>query len=122
MSERVKNIYYASSGIKRAYFDCPKQVVFVSGYEYDFVEDNFDELMKNEELNPSDFDVNNSKDIIKLALLTRNYTGGIAYQDKVICGCCGGIFDLNEICYLKEYKTWVNISEEITGEEVEINE
>ncbi len=108
--------------IERAHTDCPKQVIFVSDYEYDFVEENFNELIKNEGLNPNNFDINDPVDIIRLALLTRNCTGGIMYQNKVICGCCGGTFELNEICYLKEYKTWVNISEEITGEEVEINE
>ena len=26
-----------------------------------------------------------------------NYIGGIAYQDKIICGCCGGLIDIEEI-------------------------
>ena len=26
-----------------------------------------------------------------------HYIGGIAYRDKIICGCCGGIFDISEI-------------------------
>ena len=25
------------------------------------------------------------------------YFGGIAYRDEIICGCCGGIFDISEI-------------------------
>ena len=53
--------------------------------------------------------------------------GGIAYQDKIICGCCGGIFDISEIYEfapdtLEEdpiviYDNWVDISNEICGEE-----
>lgn len=26
-----------------------------------------------------------------------HYYGGIAYRDEIICGCCGGIFDISEI-------------------------
>lgn len=26
-----------------------------------------------------------------------HYLGGIAYRDEIICGCCGGIFDISEI-------------------------
>ena len=26
-----------------------------------------------------------------------HYVGGIAYRNDVICGCCGGIFDISEI-------------------------
>ena len=25
------------------------------------------------------------------------YFGGIAYRDEIICGCCGGVFDISEI-------------------------
>ena len=25
------------------------------------------------------------------------YMGGIAYQDKIICGCCGALIDIEEI-------------------------
>ena len=51
---------------------------------------------------------------------------GIAYEDYVICGCCGGIFYIDDIIggapeYIQqpihEYKSWVNISEEIHGGE-----
>ena len=27
-----------------------------------------------------------------------NYIGGIAYQDEIICGCCGGIIPIEEVC------------------------
>ena len=26
-----------------------------------------------------------------------HYVGGIAYRDEIICGCCGGVFDISEI-------------------------
>lgn len=26
-----------------------------------------------------------------------HYIRGIAYQDKVICGCCGGVIDIEEL-------------------------
>ena len=42
--------------------------------------------------------------------------GGIAYGDKIICGCCGGIFEFDD-CISIETLEWVNISEEILGDE-----
>ena len=55
------------------------------------------------------------------------YIGGIAYRDEIICGCCGGIFRISDIYEvapdtLKEdpiviYDNWVDISNEICGEE-----
>ena len=44
--------------------------------------------------------------------------GGILIDDKyVICGCCGGVFELDdgEIEIVAKLN-WVNISEEIKGE------
>ena len=56
-----------------------------------------------------------------------HYIGGIAYRKEIICGCCGGIFDISEIYEsapdtLEEdpivaYDNWVDISNEICGEE-----
>lgn len=49
--------------------------------------------------------------------------GGIAKVDDegkiyyVICGCCGCIFDTEDIVILKQYHNWVNISDEIIGED-----
>lgn len=52
-----------------------------------------------------------------------HYCGGIAYRNEIICGCCGGIFDISEIYEsapdtLKEDPIiipdrWVDISHEI---------
>ena len=56
-----------------------------------------------------------------------HYIGGIAYRNEIICGCCGGVFDINEIyefapAMLEEgpiipYDNWVDISNDICGEE-----
>lgn len=53
------------------------------------------------------------------------YTAGIAYEDKIICGCCGGIFEIEEIyngCELEGwapvvvFDDWADLSEEIFGD------
>ena len=57
----------------------------------------------------------------------KDYVGGIAYGFEIICGECGGIVDTVELIEdvreqapdkapIKEL-SWVNISEEIMGEE-----
>lgn len=56
-----------------------------------------------------------------------NYLGGIAYRDEFICGCCGGVFDINKIYEsapdtLEEdpiivYDNWVDISQDICGDD-----
>lgn len=54
------------------------------------------------------------------------YLGGIAYRDKIICGCCGGIFDISEIYKFAQQDSlkedpiviiagWKNIECEIRG-------
>lgn len=59
------------------------------------------------------------------------YIGGIAYQDEIICGCCGGIFSIEELIedydnyvvrnpFLNAFPlirpmSWIDISEEIIG-------
>lgn len=44
--------------------------------------------------------------------------GGIMVDNKyIICGCCGGVFEVEEVEILEVYKTWLNISDEIKGEE-----
>lgn len=42
---------------------------------------------------------------------------GIAYGEEIICGECGGTFELNEVVVLKEL-SWVPIDEEIGGDEL----
>lgn len=58
---------------------------------------------------------------------SEDYIGGIAYRDEIICGCCGGVFDISEIYEfapntLEEdpivvIDSWVDISNEICEEE-----
>lgn len=54
------------------------------------------------------------------------YHGGIAYRDEIICGCCGGMFNINKIYEsasdtLKEdpiivFDSWERFSSVIFGE------
>ena len=45
-----------------------------------------------------------------------HWIGGIAYQDYVICGECGGIIELEDIADIEEFP-WCDISNEIIGDE-----
>ena len=50
------------------------------------------------------------------------YHGGILLEDgSVICGCCGGLFpadEQDETWHLEKiYDDWINISEEICGDD-----
>ena len=38
--------------------------------------------------------------------------GGIAFNQNIICGCCGGIFEFDD-CDMIETLSWTNISDEI---------
>lgn len=51
---------------------------------------------------------------------------GIAYRDEIICGCCGGIFNIEDVIEfapeyvqhpIHEYDRWIDISDEIRGGE-----
>lgn len=44
-----------------------------------------------------------------------HWIGGIAYQDYVICGECGGIVDLEDLADIIELP-WVDITAEIVGD------
>lgn len=56
-----------------------------------------------------------------------HYIGGIAYRDEIICGCCGGIFNINEIYQFASSELdnnpiilthrWKSIDYEICGED-----
>ena len=35
--------------------------------------------------------------------------------DFIICGCCGGIYHIDEVEEMEPYENWVNISDEIMG-------
>lgn len=54
------------------------------------------------------------------------YHGGIAYGNEIICGCCGGIFDISEIYEFAPdtledpivvYDNWVDINYDICGDD-----
>ena len=56
---------------------------------------------------------------------TDKYIAGIAYHDEIICGCCGGIYSIEEIYeWADENKltnpivelSWVNLCDEIQGD------
>lgn len=50
-----------------------------------------------------------------------NELGGILVDDGltsyVICGCCGGVFSLEEVDILEKYDDWNDLSAEIMGDE-----
>lgn len=42
--------------------------------------------------------------------------GGILTDDNtIICGCCGGTFEKNEVEILEIYDSWIDLSSEIIG-------
>jgi hypothetical protein len=58
---------------------------------------------------------------------SKHYYGGIAFQDKIICGCCGGVCDISEIYRFAPdtlekdpiiaYDNWACISSAICGDD-----
>lgn len=58
--------------------------------------------------------------------LSKDYIGGIAYRDEIICGCCGSIFEISEIYEsapstlegdpIVIVKGWKGFSDKICGE------
>ena len=45
------------------------------------------------------------------------WLGGIAYGDEIICGECGGVFELSDLePHEVEELPWIDISEAIIGE------
>ena len=49
----------------------------------------------------------------------KRWIGGIAYRNEIICGCCGSILEFDEFeeGEVVELGEWVNIEEEIRGED-----
>ena len=53
---------------------------------------------------------------------------GIAYKDEIICACCGGVFEIEDVLDMAnveginnpihEYGEWIDISTEICGGEL----
>ena len=53
------------------------------------------------------------------------YIPGIAYRDEIICGCCGGIFPIEEVWAvglanhvqpIHVYEDWMSLNEVINGD------
>lgn len=34
-------------------------------------------------------------------------------EQYIICGCCGSVFDADEVCIVEKYEDWFDLSEEI---------
>lgn len=59
--------------------------------------------------------------------LIKDYIGGIAYRDEIICGCCGSVFKISEICEVAPdtldndpivvVHGWKGISDKICGDD-----
>ena len=48
---------------------------------------------------------------------TNNVYGGILMDDgDVICACCGGVFEADDIEIIEEYDTWVDFTEFILAD------
>ena len=46
-----------------------------------------------------------------------NVYGGILMDDgNVICACCGGVFEPEDIEIVEEYDVWVDFTESILGD------
>ena len=44
--------------------------------------------------------------------------GGILLNNgNIICGCCGGLFEPEDVEIIREYENWIDLSEEIKGGE-----
>jgi hypothetical protein len=59
-----------------------------------------------------------------------NWCAGFMVGRRLVCGCCGGIFDVDEILEngreegiespIHVFQTWVDVSDEICGDEEEV--
>ena len=57
-----------------------------------------------------------------------DWLAGIAHRDEIICGCCGGVFNIDDViematedgvrCAIHEYPEWNDIADEIVGGEL----
>ena len=41
---------------------------------------------------------------------------GIAYQNKIICGCCGNVFELRHYTKVLAELPWTSLEEEMKGD------
>ena len=44
--------------------------------------------------------------------------GGILLDDgNIVCGCCGSLFEPEDVEIIREYENWIDLWEEIKGDE-----
>ena len=57
-----------------------------------------------------------------------NMSAGILFGEQIICGCCGGVFDVYDVVTMaqddgvdaiKMFEVWADISDEIKGSEAD---
>ena len=58
------------------------------------------------------------------------WLSGIAYRGEIICGCCGGVFEISDVVEMAveyglknaiyEYSEWNDIADEIVGGELPV--
>ena len=57
-----------------------------------------------------------------------NMSAGILFGEQIICGCCGGVFDVYDVVTMaqddgvdaiKMFEVWADISDEIRGSEAD---
>lgn len=42
---------------------------------------------------------------------------GIAYHGHIICGCCGGVFEVEECEQITQYADWIDIEDALGGDD-----
>ena len=55
------------------------------------------------------------------------WNAGIAYKDEIICGCCGGVFEIRDvrenapkgIDAIVPYEHWIDLTNEIVGDDLD---
>ena len=58
------------------------------------------------------------KFLVKEELNNPYVLGGFELKNKrVICGCCGHIYNPEEVYVLRRYKDWVDLTDELLGED-----
>ena len=58
------------------------------------------------------------------------WNSGIAYGEEIICSCCGGIYEIDEVislgieagikCPIYEYSSWVDLTDCVVGGELPV--
>lgn len=54
--------------------------------------------------------------MVKFEVDEETFGGILVNGEYIICGCCGSVFEVDEVTILKEL-SWINISEDILGDD-----